>query len=285
MNLQRHMKPILYLVAVNLAIEIYSLIDVTMMNFLCGKDSIAFYKYGHNIQKMLLQVLNTFTIVLIPRISFYYKEHSFDKFNNLLSKALKLIIIVATPMIIGIFFTSDFLITKMYGDVYIVSAEILKLFSLLLLISPIGYLLGSRVLLVTGHENKMIISVGIGALVNIVGNRVLIPIYSEYGATIASITSEIVVMIVYVNMGKKYYSLSGVKSTVLKVVGSSVGISAFLWLCSIVLSEGWLCLTIQVIGAVFLYTLLLLLFKESVAREYSVIGIRWIKNNLYRNNM
>jgi O-antigen/teichoic acid export membrane protein len=62
LNLRRHMKSIMYLVAVNLAIELYSLMDVTMMNFMCSKDSIAFYKYGHQIEKMLLQVVNTFTI-------------------------------------------------------------------------------------------------------------------------------------------------------------------------------------------------------------------------------
>ena len=70
LDLRRHMKSILYLVAVNLAIEIYSLMDITMMNYMSPSESIAYYKYGSAIEKMLLQVVNTFTMVLVPRISY-----------------------------------------------------------------------------------------------------------------------------------------------------------------------------------------------------------------------
>ena len=53
LHFTRHLRPIFYLVAVNLAIEIYSLMDVTMMNFLSSNESIAYYKYGNTIYKML----------------------------------------------------------------------------------------------------------------------------------------------------------------------------------------------------------------------------------------
>ena len=274
LNLKRHMKSIMYLVAVNLAIELYSLMDVTMMNFMCSKDSIAYYKYGHQIEKMLLQVVNTFTVVLIPRISFYYKEKKLDEFNRLISKALKLIIIVSIPMMVGIYFTADFLMVKMYGESYITSALVLKLFSTLLLISPVGYLLGSRVLLVTGHENLMIVSVGTGALVNLIGNALLIPRYAEFGATIASIISEIVVMVVYVNLGKRHFHLQGITQTSAKVLLSAVVMGIYLFACSKLPLDPWLVLILQILGAVALYFITLLLEKENVVVEYSKIMLR-----------
>lgn len=282
LNLRRHMKSIMYLVAVNLAIELYSLMDVTMMNFMCSKDSIAFYKYGHQIEKMLLQVVNTFTIVLIPRISFYYKEHKLDEFNRLISKALKLIIIVSIPMMVGIYFTADFLVVKMYGESYVTSALILKLFSTLLLISPVGYLLGSRVLLVTGHENLMIVSVGVGALVNLIGNALLIPKFAEYGATIASIISEIVVMIVYVNLGKKHFKLLGIPQTSGRVIASAILMGAYLFGCSFIPVNQWVVLGIQVIGAVALYFIILNVMKEEVVIEYTKIALNKGKVLLHR---
>lgn len=279
LNLKRHLKSIFYLVAVNLAIELYSLVDVTMMNFMSSKDSIAFYKYGHSIHLMLLQVINTFTMVLIPRISYYFKENRLKEFNQLVSKALKLIIICSVPMIIGIQFTADFLIVKMYGDAYINSASILKMFSVLLLVSPMGYLLGSRMLLVTNHENKMIISVGVGAVVNIIGNSLLIPRYAEFGATTASIISEFVVMIVYINLGKKYFHLEGVLSTVGKVMSTAIIMVAYLFICSRLALNDWTVLIIQVCGAVAIYLLTLLLMKEDVVKQYSslVLGkLTWM---------
>ena len=278
LHLRRHLKSIFYLVAVNLAIELYSLIDVTMMNFMSPKNSIAFYKYGHNIHLMLLQVVNTFTMVLIPRLSYYYKEGRKEEFNQLVSKTFKLILICAVPMIIGIQFTADFLLIRMYGEAYANSAVIVKMFSILLLVSPIGYLLGSRMLLATNHENLMIISVGIGAVVNMIGNAMLIPGHAEFGAAMASIISEFVVMIVYVYLGRKYYHLQGIVPTVLKVFGAALVITLFLSWCAGLPVNGWIRLGIQVIGAIILYSGSLLVFREEIARQYSMAVFKKVKH-------
>lgn len=277
LNLRRHMKSIMYLVVVNLAIELYSLIDITMMNFMCDKDCIAYYKYAIAVKVMLLQVLNTFTMVLVPRISYYYKEGKYDEFNKLLSKALKLIIICSVPMIVGLYFTADTLMVKIYGDKYIVTAQLLKILSMMLLISPIGYLLGSRVLLASNHENRMIISVGSGAVVNIIGNAILIPKYAEFGASIASVFSEIVVMVIYVAMGKKYFKLEGVSGSVVKVAVSVALMGGYLYVCSLLPLNEWVVLGIQIAGAVLIYFATLLIMKESVVREYADGFIRKIK--------
>lgn len=279
LNLKRHIKSVIYLVAVNLAIEIYSLMDITMMNFWCTKDSIAFYKYGHTVETMLLQVVNTFTMVLIPRISLCYNEKKFDEFNRLLSKGFKLIILFAVPMIIGIMFTADFLMVHLYGQAYIVSSYILKLFSILLLVSPIGYLLGSRVMLVTGNESKMIISVGIGAAINFVGNYLMIPHYHEYGATIASLLSEFVVMIIYVNLGKKFFKLQNIKGTVVRIIASSAVMVGVLFLCEF-LPDGWAKVLIQVAVASLAYVVALLLMKEDIVTSYFNVFMGKIKRRI-----
>lgn len=271
LDLKRHVKPILYLVTVNLAIELYSLTDITMMNFYCTKDSIAFYKYGSSIQKVLLQIVNTFTYVLIPRITYYYNNNRIDDYNNLLSKGLKLVLIVSLPMIIGIQFTADFLVQSLYGPLYLNASRVLKGLSILLLINPIGYLLGSRVLLVTNHEKKMVYCVGVGALLNVIGNMLLIPRYSEYGATIASVISEIVVMVVYLLTGKPFFKLVRISKTICKVVVSCSIMVLYLSLCVLYIDEGWIRLIIQIIGSVILYFGILICIKEEVTIQYARI--------------
>jgi O-antigen/teichoic acid export membrane protein len=57
----RHIKPILYLVAVNLAIEIYTLVDVTMLGLMREATNVAFYSYGSRMSKILLTIVNSFT--------------------------------------------------------------------------------------------------------------------------------------------------------------------------------------------------------------------------------
>lgn len=267
LNLRRHMKSIMYLVVVNLAIELYSLVDITMMNFICSKDSIAFYKYGRSIESILMQIVNTFTMVLVPRISFYYKEKMYDEYNNLLSKGLKIIIFCGLPMIVGLYYTSDSLMTTFYGNQYIASSLVLKILSLLLCISPIGYLLGSRVLLVVGRERMMVLPVGVGAVVNVVGNAIVIPIFAEVGAAMASVFSEIIVMVVYVNLGKKYFKLVEIWESTWKIGLACFLMAIYLFCAEKINLNCWMTIGLKIIGATIVYSLVLFLLREPVFRE------------------
>lgn len=283
-NLKKHLVPILFLVFVNLAIEIYSLVDVTMLNFMCDEETVAFYSYGMKIFKILLQLINTFTIVIVPRISFYYKEKNFASFNQLITKTLKIIFCITCPCVLGIWFTSGFLIPAVYGSKYIHSASVLNILSIILLIAPVGYLLGSRVLLITGNEKKMIYPVLAGAVVNLASNFVLINLYRELGAAIASLLGEIVVMAIYVSLGKRYFKLFRCNESVIRYFIAILLMATFL-ICSRLLPTNALIITIvQITGSILIYSIVLYILKEDIVLEVSdkikkrVLSILRIKN-------
>jgi len=282
LNLKQHMKSIIYLVVVNLAIEIYSLVDVTMLSMFCDNDTVAFYSYGIKIYKILLQVVNTFTMVLVPRIALYYKEKNIKEFNSLLTKTLKIIIIITIPMIIGINFTSSYLITMIYGEQYIRSAKVLNIVATILLISPIGYLLGSRVLLVTNNEKKMVIPVSIGAICNVIGNYFLINKYKELGAATASVFSEFMVMAIYVILGKKYFKLNSLKQFWPKVLCANLLCIIYLFVISKLGIDKIYITVIQILGSCLIYFIVLIITKEEFVYSFFenkvLVGVeRWMK--------
>lgn len=263
LNIKRHLKPVLLLVVVNLAIEIYTLVDTTMLGFYYPRDVVAFYTYGSKVNRILLQIVNTFTIVIVPRLSLCRKEENSKEFNRLLSKTMRIILILSLPMIVGVQFVSHFLIGEIYGEAYLSSARVLQILCIVLLVSPIGFLLGSRVLLVSNQEWKMGVCVGIGAVVNIIGNAILIPHLREYGAALASVISETVVMVAYVLTAKKYFRMESMFGTLLKTVIASAAMGGYLYGCSFLPLNGWAVFFIQFFGAVFLYFALLILMREN----------------------
>jgi O-antigen/teichoic acid export membrane protein/phosphorylcholine metabolism protein LicD len=279
LNLKRHMKSILLLTTVNLAIEISTMVDTTMLGIMCDKETVAYYSYGSKIKGILLSVINTFTMVLVPRISLYFKEKRFKECNDLLTKVTQIIVVIAVPMIIGIWFTSDYLITKIYGDDFIRSSMVLKILSFNILISPIGYLLGSRVMLVSGHESRMPWCVGAGAVVNIALNAVLIPIYAEKGASIASVISEAVTTIVYIISARKFFKLNNPIHSFSSVLIGGTVISVYLFFCTFIPASGWVIVLTQIIGAVVIYYLTLLLTKEEIVLGYSKEFIQKMGHN------
>ena len=267
LNLKRHMKSISYLVVVNLAIEIYTLVDVTMLGILNNNDTVAYYSYGVKINKILLQIVNTFTMVLVPRIAFFYKEKNINGFNKLIRKTLITIILITLPVIIGINYTAPFIITKLYGLNYIRSANVLKLISLVLIISPIGYLLGSRVLLSTNNENKMIIPVSLGALINIILNYFFIRLFNEMGAALASVLSELIVMFIYILLGKKYIKLDTFGRNLFKIVGASFIMLLFLMTIQTKFIDDMYVIIVKIIGAIIVYFTSLYVLKEEIVMD------------------
>lgn len=284
-NLKRHVKSILYLALVNLAIEIYSLVDITMLGIMCKKEVVTFYSYGMKIQKIFLQIVNTFTMVLVPRIAYYYNEKKFSDFNYLLTKTLSIILIIAVPIIVGVNFISSPVITLIYGNNYIRSAKVLKTLIFTVLISPIGYLLGSRVLLVTSNEKKMIVAVSYGAICNLIGNFILIPMYQENGAAIASVFSEFIVASVYIIISKKYFNLfkHQLINTIYKILLASSVIFLFLLLSRRYLDYTILSIIADIIFSVLLYFGILLITKETILYEFykKMLGgnCKWLKKN------
>ena len=267
LNFKRHMKSIIYLVSVNIAIEIYTLVDVSMLGFFCVKEIVAYYVYGSRIYKILLQVTNTFTMVIVPRLSYLYSENKKNEFNEILTEAIKLILLLGIPMIIGIQYTSNNIITLIYGDKYITSAAVIKLMSVLLVLTPIGYLLGSRILLITKNEKKMIIAVSLGAISNTIGNFILIRYYEEMGAAISTTLSEILVMLVYVYLGRKYYKLNLKFKKLIKIIFANLVLFIFLK----ILNEIEMIKTIKIIVQISIgsmaYFLILILLKEELIYE------------------
>lgn len=216
-------------------------------------------------------------MVLVPRITLYYKEKRMDEFNKLIVKSLKIIILISIPMIIGIQFVSKFLICKIYGDTYLNSAYILNILSFVLLISPIGYLLGSRTLLVAQREKYMIIAVGIGAIVNVVGNFILIPLYNEFGAAVASVISEFVIAIIYIILGRKIYTISNFWKDMMKISISAITMLCTLLFCIAIENEMIKCI-VEIISGIVVYTLMLIILKEDIAVD-AFIKIRYKKDN------
>ena len=266
LSFAKHIKPILFLVVVNLAIEIYSLLDITMIGAIMtnSKSPVTYYKYASQIQKTLLMVVNALTMVIVPRLSKFYKEQKFDEYNALIYRTLTMIFIIAIPMVIGIMFTSDQLVVWIYGDEYIACSNILKILSANIIISPIGYLLGSRVCLTSGKEKYMPIAVGVGALVNIGLNALFIWLIGAEGAAIASICSEMCVLGVYLIFSHKYFKLTWRWKNILKILTSLVVMTSYLLVIYFFVPHPILKVALEIGGAIILYFGVLLLLREDM---------------------
>ena len=125
-----------------------------------------------------------------------------------------------------------------------------------------SYLLGSRILLVNNKEKQMVLCVGIGALANVVLNFILIKLYFEKGAALASVLSEVIVFFLYLMFSHKYFKLQGLHSFFEKMLISLSVMIIFLVFISLSKLDILSKTIFQIIGSIIIYFGLLALVKE-----------------------
>lgn len=195
-DIKKHIGPVLSLFVTTIAIEIYTLMDTTMIGMMCEKDNITYYSYAMRISRSVVAVVAAIGGVLLPRLSFYRENNEIEKCNDIVNKVLEILFYLMIPCVLGIMMTSEKVIYLLYGINFSECIPILKISSLLVIAIGLNNLFGTQILLTFGNENQLFVATVIGAISNILLNMFLIPSWQGIGAVTASVTSEVLVAII-----------------------------------------------------------------------------------------
>ena len=207
LELMKHTKPIIILLSTQLAISLYSLLDTTMLGWWCSNSVIGYYT---NVQKIIITI-STITAslggVMLPRLVFLWNHSELDAVKKLGSKALELIIVICIPASIGIFALAPQIVRLIFGMDFLPCILTLKIFAPFVLISTVGNLYGTQLLMTFDEEKILLITVSVGALLNMSLNLFLIPKMEQNGATIASVVTEAIVLCLQIYFVNKQVKL------------------------------------------------------------------------------
>lgn len=188
-SFSHHAKPIITFTLIILLSTIYSKIDVTMLGSLSSKRAIGYYSYAQRIIQVVLSICNAATSVFMPRLSWYYKSNN-DEFLKLIYKGIGALLFIVCPIAMGLFLIAPQLISLLFGHDFVQAAYTLRIFIPLVVIKSFGDLLCYQVVISTNNEQKNIFASLIGSSINVILNAILIPIYAERGAAVASVAAE-----------------------------------------------------------------------------------------------
>ena len=195
-NLSKHFKPLLILFATNIAIELYTMLDTTMLGIMCEKSVVGYYSYAMKTSKIIVTVLSAATTVLLPRLSHLYNERNKSEFNNLANKGIIFLLLSSFPLAIILCINADYTVLFLYGNEYIPAIHTLRILSMLIIPISFSTYFGIQILCSVGLEKKMLEAVSLGAILNIVLNSILIHRFQQDGAAVASLISEIAVALI-----------------------------------------------------------------------------------------
>jgi O-antigen/teichoic acid export membrane protein len=180
---------------------IYFKIDTVMLSLMQGDAVVGWYNAAYNIIDGLTAVVATsIANACYPTMSKYYIT-SKNELKNIFIQSF--LILLISGFIISCIVTvySEQFIHLFYGDKYSNSALSLKILVWAFFVICISNI-SSTLLYATNKQRIVTIGTGLGALINITLNLILIPRYSLLGAAFATLITELLGFVIYM-----YYSL------------------------------------------------------------------------------
>lgn len=233
--------------------EIYFNIDSVMLSFIIGDEAVGYYNAAYKLIFVLMFIPSTVIISIFPVMSKHY-ESSKALLIEEYEKLFKYLFILALFIFIFGFLFADKIILIIYGNAFISSAIALQILICVIPIIFITYLFGNLL----GAINKqrfVAVVTGICAIINIILNILLIPKFSYYGASVATVLTEMTVFIfMFIYISQFFHKIS-IKDNIIKPF---VGALIFAIVIFIMLYVNWV---LAVIMSFSLYIPLLYLLK------------------------
>ena len=275
LHITRHFRPLLVLLASACATEIYTMLDTTMIGHFRTAEDVGYYSNAVKTVRIAYTFVTAICAVYLPRMSFYREEKNREKFETMASSSLRISLLLSVPCFLGVFLLSDHLMPLLFGEAFVPAAKALKVLAVLIVVFSISYSAGHCVLIALDMEDKTLMAAVTGAVVNFCINYILIPRTGFTGAAVASVISEILVMLVlcfwsvrkvHFRIGKRY--IAGIVTAGLIM---AVCVRLLLFVCHRHLLSVLLC---TVSGAIVYFGVLLIWKNETVMIVLNMIRKR-----------
>lgn len=195
-EIKKHLQPLVWLFALALSIELYTVLDSTMLGFFKGDYAVGRYTAAIKINKIVNTLITSLGVVLIPRLSYYIGRGEEEHFKSLVDKAYNFVFMLSIPACLGLFVLSYEIILLFCGSGFETAGYTMRLLVPIVLVIPFSVVTNQQTFVPLGKEKLILISTCAGAVTNFIFNFWLIPLYSENGAAVATVIAESVVAII-----------------------------------------------------------------------------------------
>ena len=201
----RHIKPSLHIFILNIITSLYIHLNSVMIGFMQGDKEVGYFTAGTRITHIGLALITSIGTVLLPRGTNLLKKKDLVGFKSIISKSVRLTIALSLPMIMGLIILAIPVTLVFCGPDYIDSIPILYLNAPVILLIGLTNVMGIQILYPKNKINLVILSVTGGAIGNILLNIILIPSYGATGAAISTLFAELLVLLLQLFLGNRYY--------------------------------------------------------------------------------
>lgn len=191
LNLKKHLKPTIVLFIPQIATQIYTVLDKTMIgSIISDKAEVGYYEQSQKIVKVIMTIVTSLGTVMLPRIANDFANGKKEEIKKSILTSFNFVYFLSIPMVAGLIAVSKDLIPWFLGEGFEKAIYITYVISPIILMIGLSNVIGVQYLLPTKRQKQYTTSVIIGAVTNLILNAVLIPRFKAVGAAVGTIIAE-----------------------------------------------------------------------------------------------
>lgn len=279
----KHIKSTIVLFIPQIAIQIYTVLDKTMIGaILNDMTEVGYYEQSQKIIKILLTIITSLGTVMMPRIAKLYAEGSKEIIKEYMYKTFRFVFLLGFPLVFGIISVAENFVPVFLGAGYEPVINLICIISPIILFIGFSNVTGSQYLLATKRQREFTISVICGAIVNAILNLILIREFKAQGASVATVVAELTVTLIQLYYVRNDFNiLKIIKSSIKYFISACVVFFVSCTINNFVMDE-LLCVCLQVLISVILYFSILYIVKDNFIHDIKDKIIKKLSRN---NNM
>jgi len=277
----KHIKPTISFFIPQIAIQVYTILDKTMIGVITGNMSeVGIYEYSQRIVKMTLTVVTALGIVVAPRIANIFMNGKKEEISQYLKNSINFVWFLGIPLMLGLMAISNCFVLWFFGEEFATMGNVIICGAPIILAIGLNNVTGVQYLMQVQKQNIFTVTVVIGAILNFILNMFLIRMYGALGAIISSVIAEVIIFIAQLIYMKNKIDISGWFKVSLKYWFSGIIMFIVLLLINERFVSSFYNTFLQVGVGVFIYFGILLLMKD----EFLLRIISTLKDKVKNKN-
>lgn len=261
---KNHLSPILFVFILNISTSIYSNLDTVMIGLINDNFAVGQYTSAIKIVKLVIGIIISVNTVLLPRLSYYFKNQEDKKAEEVIKKTAEILYLLCIPSIVGLIILAEPITSLFSGSMYLPSVLSMQILTPIIFCIAATNLIGIQIFYVRNKIWMTIVSTIVGAVINFTLNMILIPLYSFNGAAIATTIAEASVLVVQVILGHKLIKAVFPSWQTIKVLVSAAMMGLTLQLSWSLPLHSYLLLFVNIFIGIFVYIFGLLISKHEL---------------------
>jgi O-antigen/teichoic acid export membrane protein len=277
LNCVRHIKPIIMLFIPQIAIQIYTVLDKSMIGFITQSPyENGCYEQAMKIVKLSLIIITSLSVVVVPRMAYLNAKKQFKEIADHIMRSFNFVIFLGMPLFFGLIGIADIFVHLFFGPGYDKSVILIKILSCLVIAIGLSNVIAIQYLIPSKKEYIVPISVLSGAFVNFTLNIFFISRYQSVGAAISSVLAESTVTVILFIYIRNSFNMRNLFLGVWRNIASSIIMIVALYIFKSIIPISVLSLLLLVFmsGAVYLLSLIMLQDKFILLIINTVINKR-----------